>query len=181
MGDDHRGFLPTRLAIDPTAFIAPGAVLVGDVTIGPDASVWYGCVVRGDIEPIVIGARTNVQDGSVIHVDENQPTVIGADVTIGHRCVIHGATLEDGCLIGMGAVVLSGARIGAGALIAAGALVREGFVAPPRSLCVGVPAVVARQLDDAALERIRLNKEHYVSYSRAYREGRLGGGPHGGR
>ncbi len=181
MGDDRRGFLPTRLAIDPTVFIAPGAVLVGDVTIGPEASVWYGCVVRGDIEPIVIGARTNVQDGTVIHVDEDLPTVIGADVTIGHRCVIHGATLEDGCLIGMGAVVLSGARIGAGALVAAGALVREGFVAPPRSLCVGVPAVVARQLDDAALERMRLNNEHYVAYARAYREGRLGGGPHGGR
>jgi carbonic anhydrase/acetyltransferase-like protein (isoleucine patch superfamily) len=178
--ESGRGFLPTRLAIDPTAFVAPGAVVVGDVTIGAEASVWYGCVVRGDLEPITIGPRTNVQDGTVIHVDDEKPTLIGADVTIGHRCVIHGAILEDGCLIGMGAIVLSGARVGAGALVAAGAVVREGFVVPPRSLCVGVPAVVARQLDEAALERIRLNKEQYVAYAAAYRSGRLGGGAHGG-
>lgn len=182
MGDERgRGFLPTRLSINPTAYIAPTAVLVGDVAVASGASVWYGCVRRGDIEPITVGARSNIQDLTVVHVDENQPTVIGADVTIGHRCVIHGATLEDGCLIGMGAVVLSGAVVGAGALVAAGALVREGFIVPPNSLCVGVPAVVARQLDEAAAARLRLNKDHYVEYARAYREGRLGGGPHGGR
>jgi carbonic anhydrase/acetyltransferase-like protein (isoleucine patch superfamily) len=180
-GSQGGGLLPTRLDIDPSAFVAPNAVLVGQVTLGAEASIWYGCVIRGDIEPIVIGPRTNVQDGTVVHVDEECPTLIGADVTIGHRCVIHGATLEDGCLIGMGAVVLSGARVGAGALVAAGALVREGFVVPPGALCVGVPAVIARRLDDAAFERIRQNKDHYVACARAYRDGRLGGGPHGGR
>jgi carbonic anhydrase/acetyltransferase-like protein (isoleucine patch superfamily) len=182
MAEDHeRGFLRTRLSIDPTAYVAPGAVLVGEVTLGEAASVWYGCVVRGDIEPVSIGPRTNVQDLTVIHVDGGYPTVIGAGVTIGHRCVIHGAVLEDGCLIGMGAVVLSGARIGAGALVAAGSLVREGAVVPPRTLCAGVPARVVRELDDEAARRIERNNDHYVEYARAYREGGLGGGPHGGR
>ncbi len=182
MAERHGGgFLETRLSLDPTAFVAPGAVVVGDVTVGAEASVWYGCVVRGDIEPITIGPRTNVQDLTVIHVDGGFPTVIGANVTIGHRCVVHGAVLEDGCLIGMGAVILSGARIGAGALVAAGSLVREGAEIPPGTLCAGVPARVVRPLDDAAALRIARNNEHYVDYARAYREGRLGGGPHGGR
>ena len=177
----RRGFLKTRLEIDPTAFVAPNATIVGDVTIGEDASVWYGAVLRGDIEPISVGPRSNVQDGTVVHVDADCPTVIGADVTIGHRCVIHGATIGDGCLIGMGAVVLSGAKIGAGSLIAAGAVVREGFEIPPRCLAAGVPAKVVRELDDASLERIRRNKDSYVEYAAAYRDGTLGGGPHAGR
>lgn len=176
-----RGFLPTRLSIDPTAFIAPGAVLVGDVEVGPGASIWYTVVLRGDIEPIRVGARSNVQDGTVVHVDLNCPTHIGQDVTIGHRAVIHGATLGDGCLIGMGAVVLSGARIGEGALVAAGAVVLENMVVPARCFCRGVPAKVIGELDAAMLERIRLNKQHYEEYAQAYRAGRLGGGEHGGR
>lgn len=175
-----RGFLPTQLSIDPDAYVAPNAVLVGQVTLGPDASVWYGCVLRGDIEPISVGARSNIQDQTVIHVDEGSPTVIGADVTIGHRAVIHGAEIGDGALIGMGAVVLSGARVGAGALVAAGSVVREGFEVPPRTLVAGVPAKVVRELDEAAQQRISANKDSYVAYARAYREGRLGGGPHGG-
>ena len=178
---ESSGFLPTRLVIPPSAFVAPGAVLVGEVTLGEDVSVWYQCVLRGDIEPITVGDRTNVQDGTVVHVDEGWPAVIGADVTIGHRCVIHGCTIGDGALVGMGAVVLSGATVGARALVAAGAVVREGFEVPPRTLCAGVPAKVVRELDEATLERIRLNKEHYVACGRAYREGRLGGGPHAGR
>ena len=175
------GFLETRLAIDPAAFVAPGAIVVGDVTIGPHSSVWYGCVLRGDIEPITIGARTNLQDLTVVHVDTDRPTVIGDDVTVGHRAVIHGTVLEDGCLVGMGAVVLSGSRVGREALVAAGAVVREGFVVPPRTLCAGVPAKVVRELDDAALARVRANAASYVAYGAAYREGRLGGGPHDGR
>lgn len=171
----------TRLALDPAAFVAPGAIVVGDVTIGPQSSVWYGCVLRGDIEPITIGARTNLQDLTVVHVDTGQPAVIGDDVTIGHRSVIHGAVLEDGCLVGMGAVVLSGARVGREALVAAGAVVREGFVVPPRTLCAGVPARVVKELDESTLARVRANAASYVAYGAAYREGRLGGGPHGGR
>ena len=128
----RRGFLKIRLAIDPTAFVAPNATIVGEVTIAADASVWYGAVLRGDIEPISVGPRSNVQDGTVVHVDADCPTVIGADVTIGHRCVIHGATIGDGCLIGMGAVVLSGAKIGAGA-----GTIRAG----PRGVAIVVPTL----------------------------------------
>lgn len=171
----------TQLKIAPTAFVAPGAVLVGDVTLGEQASVWYGCVLRGDIEPITIGPRTNVQDLTVVHVDLGCPTVIGADVTIGHRAVIHGCTIEDGALIGMGAVVLSGARVGAGALVAAGAVVKERVVVPPRTLVAGVPGKIVGELDDALLERVARNKDHYVATAARYLSGELGGGPHGGR
>lgn len=172
---------PTRLRLAPTAFIAPGAILVGDVSIGEQASVWYGCVLRGDIEPIEIGARTNIQDGSVVHVDIDQPAIVGADVTIGHRSVIHGCVVEDGALIGMGAVVLSGARIGAGALVAAGAVVKERFVVPPRTLVAGVPGKIVGELEGVLLERVRRNKDHYVATAARYLAGELGGGPHGGR
>ena len=171
----------TRLTIAPTAFVAPGAVLVGDVTLAERVSVWYGCVLRGDIEPITIGARTNVQDLTVVHVDLGLPTHVGADVTIGHRAVIHGCVIEDGALIGMGAVVLSGARIGAGALVAAGAVVKERFVVPPRALVAGVPGKIVGELDDALLERVARNKDHYVATAGRYLAGELGGGPHGGR
>jgi carbonic anhydrase/acetyltransferase-like protein (isoleucine patch superfamily) len=171
----------TRLSIAPTAFVAPGAVLVGDVTLGDRVSVWYGCVLRGDIEPITIGPRTNVQDLTVVHVDLDFPTIVGADVTIGHRAVIHGCVIEDGALIGMGAVVLSGARVGAGALVAAGAVVKERFVVPPRTLVAGVPGKIVGELDDAMLERVARNKDHYVATAARYLSGELGGGPHGGR
>jgi carbonic anhydrase/acetyltransferase-like protein (isoleucine patch superfamily) len=171
----------TRLTIAPTAFVASGAVLVGDVTLGDRVSVWYGCVLRGDIEPITIGPRTNVQDLTVVHVDLDFPTIVGADVTIGHRAVIHGCVIEDGALIGMGAVVLSGARVGAGALVAAGAVVKERFVVPPRTLVAGVPGKIVGELDDAMLERVARNKDHYVATAARYLSGELGGGPHGGR
>lgn len=175
------GFLPTELDIAPDAFVAPGAIVVGRVTIGSAASIWYGCVVRGDIEPITIGARTNIQDGTIVHVDDNLPTHVGADVTVGHRAIVHACDVGDGALIGMGAVVLSGAKVGEQALVAAGAVVREGFVVPPRTLVAGVPAKIRGELDAETLARMRENAEHYVAYSRAYLEGRLGGGPHGGR
>jgi carbonic anhydrase/acetyltransferase-like protein (isoleucine patch superfamily) len=171
----------TRLSIAPSAFVAPGAVLVGDVTLGEQASVWYGCVLRGDIEPITVGARTNIQDLTVVHVDLDYPTTIGSDVTIGHRAVIHGCLVEDGALIGMGAVVLSGARIGERALIAAGAVVKERFVVPPRTLVAGVPGKIVGELDDAMLERVARNKDHYVATAAHYLSGELGGGLHGGR
>ena len=179
--DGSKGFLANALDIAPDAFVAPGAVVVGQVTLGAEASVWYGCVLRGDIEPITIGARTNIQDGTIVHVDDDLPTVVGARVTIGHRSLVHGCEVGDDALIGMGAVILSGAKIGAQALVAAGAVVREGFEVPPRTLVAGVPAKIRGELDDETLERMRLNNEHYIGYARAYREGRLGGGPHGGR
>ncbi len=172
---------PTRLTIAPTAFVAPGAILVGEVSLGDRASVWYGCVLRGDIEPIRIGPRTNIQDGTVVHVDIDQPAIIGSDVSIGHRSVVHGCVVEDGAMIGMGAVVLSGARIGSEALIAAGAVVTERFVVPARALVAGVPGKVVGELDDALLDRVRFSKDHYVAVAARYLAGELGGGPHGGR
>jgi carbonic anhydrase/acetyltransferase-like protein (isoleucine patch superfamily) len=179
--DEGKGFLANDLDLAPDAFVAPGAVVVGRVRLGSEASVWYGCVLRGDIEPITIGERTNIQDGTVVHVDDDLPTIVGARVTVGHKALVHGCEVGDDALIGMGAVVLSGAKIGPQALVAAGAVVKEGFEVPPRTMVAGVPAKVRGELDDDALERMRLNNEHYVAYARAYREGRLGGGRHGGR
>lgn len=153
------------------AWIAPGAVVTGDVSLGPGASVWFGCVLRGDIAPITVGARTNIQDLSVIHVDTDQPCVIGSDVAIGHRAIVHGCTVGDECLIGMGAIVLSRAVIGPGSVIGAGAVVREGTIIPPRSLVVGVPARDIGQVKPELLARTRLTVEHYVALSARYRAG----------
>lgn len=180
MDDAAHSPRPNRLEIARTAFIAPGAVVVGEVTIGEQASIWYGCVLRGDIAPIRVGARSNIQDGTIVHVDPGFPAVIGADVTIGHRAVIHGTVLEDGCLIGMGAVLLTGSRIGTGALVAAGAVVRERFVVPAHTLAAGVPAKVIGELDEATRERVRRNKDHYIQAAAVYRAGQAGGGPYGG-
>lgn len=174
------GFLPNRLAIDPSAWIAPTAVVVGDVTVGARSSIWYGCVVRADLEPISIGEGTNVQDLTVVHVDVGIPTRIGSRVTIGHGCVIHGCTIEDDALVGMGAVVLSGARVGRGALVAAGAVVREGFEVPPGAVVAGVPAKVRGEVDEATRRRFLQGVAVYEASAAAYREGRVGGGPHGG-
>ena len=167
-------FLASKLTIAPTAFIAPSADLVGEVTVGEESSLWYGVVARADMEPIVIGRRSNVQDGTVVHVDVDLPTRIGDSVTIGHRAVIHGCTIEDGALIGIGAIVLSGARVGAGALVAAGALVREGIVVPPGVLFAGVPGKVLRELSPAEAARVAANSLSYVEYARRYRLKQLG-------
>jgi len=167
-------FLATKLAIAPTAFIAPSADLVGEVTVGEESSLWYGVVARADMEPIVIGRRSNVQDGTVVHVDVDLPTSIGDSVTIGHRAVIHGCTIEDGALIGIGAIVLSGARVGAGSLVAAGALVREGIVVPPGVLFAGVPGKVLRELAPHEAARVAANSASYVEYARRYRLKQLG-------
>jgi carbonic anhydrase/acetyltransferase-like protein (isoleucine patch superfamily) len=173
-------FLPTRLTLDPTAYVAPTAVLVGEVSLAAGASVWFGSVLRGDLEPVRVGRSTNVQDGVVIHVDRGYPATIGERVTLGHRAVIHGCTVEDDALVGMGAVVLSGARIGAGALVAAGALVREGFDVPPGTIAAGVPARVVGPVTDELRERIAAGVRTYEAAARGYRTGELGGGPHGG-
>jgi len=167
-------FLRTHLTIDPEAFVAPSATLLGEVTVGARSSIWYGAVLRGDMEPILIGSRTNVQDGTIVHVDVDMPVRIGDGVSVGHRAVIHGCTIEDGCLIGMGAVILSGSRIGAGALVAAGALVREGAVVPPGVLIAGVPGKVLRELTEEERARVAANSASYVEYTKRYRSGELG-------
>lgn len=166
-----------RLDVHPTAFVAPGAVVVGEVRLGARSGVWFNAVLRGDLDRIEVGEDSNVQDNSVLHVDEGSPTVVGARVTIGHGAVIHGCSIEDGSLVGMGAVVLTGARVGAGALVAAGALVRERQVVPPGSIVVGMPARVAGQVTDAHREGMRRGCEHYVALARSYLELGLGQPP----
>ena len=153
----------------PGAWIAPGAVVVGDVTLESDASVWFGCVLRGDIASIRVGQRTNIQDLSVVHVDTERPCDVGADVGVGHRAIIHGCTIGDGCLIGMGAIVLSHAVIGRDSVIAAGAVIREGMDVPPRSLVVGVPGRIVGPVDDALLARARTTVANYLMLKEAYR------------
>ena len=154
--------------IDPTAFVAPTATVIGDVVLAEESSVWFGAVLRGDNDTIRVGPRTNIQDQAILHVDPDVPVTIGADVTVGHRAIIHGATVEDGCLIGMGAIVLNGAVVGAGSIVGAGAVVRERDVIPPRSLVVGIPAKVVRQLTDAQVEENLASAARYVANSRAY-------------
>jgi carbonic anhydrase/acetyltransferase-like protein (isoleucine patch superfamily) len=144
------------------AFAADNATIVGEVELGADAGVWFGCVVRGDDAPILVGARTNVQDLTMIHADTGVPNVIGRETTIGHRCVLHGAKVGDRCLIGMGAVLLGGCEVGDEAIVAAGAVVREGFVVPPRTLVAGVPAKILRAVTDAEVEMIRRSAQGYV-------------------
>ena len=146
---------------------------MGDVRLGAEASVWYQCVLRGDMAPIVVGARSNIQDLTMVHVDEGLPCTIGADVGVGHRCILHACTVEDGCLIGMGSVLLNSVRVGAGSVVAAGAVVTEGTEIPPGSLVMGVPARIRGHVDDALRERIRATVAHYVELSRLHREGRF--------
>jgi len=155
--------------IHPTAYIAPTATLIGDVTVEAEASIWFGCVLRAEEAPIVVGPRTNLQDLTVVHTDPGQPCRLGAGVTVGHRAVLHGATVEDGVLIGIGAIVLNGAVIGEEAVIGAGAVVLEGAVVPPRTLAVGVPARVARPLDEGDLARLRGAAAWYVRWAQVYR------------
>jgi len=159
---------PSRLEIDPSVFLASGAIVTGEVKIGARASVWFHTVVRGDTDRIEIGADTNLQDLTMVHVDHGQPAIVGARVTVGHRAILHGCVIEDDVLIGMGAIVLSGARVGTGSLVAAGALVREGQSIPPGSLAVGAPARVIGPVSDAHRAAIRSGAEHYAALSREY-------------
>jgi len=164
---------PTKLTIAESAWIAPDASLAGEVTIGEYASVWFQSVLRGDMAPIVIGAESNIQDGCVVHVDENLPAIIGARVTLGHGAIVHGAIVEDDCLIAMRAVVLSGCRVGRNCLVGAGAVLTENTSVPEGSLVLGVPAKVIRPLREAEIERVRANARSYLHLSAAYREGTL--------
>jgi carbonic anhydrase/acetyltransferase-like protein (isoleucine patch superfamily) len=148
--------------IHPTAWVAENATLVGNIVLEAEASVWYGCVLRSEFAAITIGEGSNVQDLTVMHTDPGVPLTVGKGVTIGHAAMIHGATLEDGCLIGLHATVLNGAVIGAQSLVAAGALVKEGQHIPPGVLAAGVPAKVVRELDDRARQGLAVSAQHYV-------------------
>jgi carbonic anhydrase/acetyltransferase-like protein (isoleucine patch superfamily) len=162
----YKGILPT---LGEDAYVAPGARVIGDVVLGDGASVWFNSVVRGDVMPIRIGARTNIQDLSVLHVSsETFATTIGDDVTVGHRAIIHGCTIEDRCLIGMGAIILDGAYIEEGCLIAAGALVPPGVRVPAGSVYMGAPGKVRRQVSQAELENFLESAKHYSELARVY-------------
>jgi carbonic anhydrase/acetyltransferase-like protein (isoleucine patch superfamily) len=163
----YRGRSPV---IGARAFVAPNATVLGDVVLGDDASIWYGCVLRGDVGAIRIGARTNIQDVSVIHVTGGElDTHVGDDVTVGHRAIIHGCTIDDHVLIGMGAIVMDGARVGSHSLVGAGALVPPGMVIPPGVLAVGAPARVIRPLRDDERASIDESVAHYVEVAKLHR------------
>jgi gamma-carbonic anhydrase len=166
-----RAFRGKRPQIHPTAFIEESAQVIGDVSVGAQSSVWFGAVVRGDVFYIRIGERTNVQDGTVIHVTNGtHATVLEDEVTVGHNVTLHGCYVERGCLVGIGAIVMDACRVGAHSLVAAGALLSPGTVVPPRSLVMGVPARVKRQLTDAEVADLDVFWQNYVEYTRAYRE-----------
>ncbi len=158
--------------IHPTVFMVESAQIIGDVEIGELSSVWFNAVVRGDVNYIRIGKRTNIQDGCIIHVTRGtHPLHLGDDVTLGHSVTLHGCTIKNRCLIGMGAVVLDGAVVGEDAIVGAGALVLEGTVVPPRTLYVGAPARKARELTEREIKGILESAEHYIEYSDTYRRG----------
>ena len=162
----HRGRLPV---VDPTAFVDASAQVIGDVSIGAHCSVWMNVVIRGDVNAIRIGERSNVQDGTVVHVmHDTHPTTIGDDVTVGHGAIVHGCTIRDRVLVGMGAIVLNGAVIGEDSIVAAGSLVPEGAEIAPRSLVMGTPARFKRQLSDAEVASILESAANYVRYKQDF-------------
>lgn len=156
--------------IAQSAWVAPGAYVIGDVHLGEESSVWYGAVLRGDTEPIRIGARTNIQDGCVLHADPGYPAIIGEGCVVGHNAVVHGCEIEDDCLVGMGATILNGAKIGGGSIVAAGAVVPEGREFPPRSLIVGLPAKRVGDVSDEQAADIPSGASEYVERAAAHRE-----------
>ncbi|HOL72034.1 MAG TPA: gamma carbonic anhydrase family protein [Bryobacteraceae bacterium] len=164
----YRGILP-RIAV--SAYVDPSAQVIGDVTVGERSSIWPNVTVRGDVHYIRIGDDTSIQDNSVLHVEHDLwPLIIGNRVTVGHSAVLHGCVIEDECLIGIGAIVLNGARVGTGSIIAAGAVVPEGMQVPPRSMVMGIPGKVRREVTDAELERIREGSANYVRYRQVYKD-----------
>jgi gamma-carbonic anhydrase len=168
--DRYLASLPT---VGERALVFPGAAIVGDVTLGEDVSVWYGSVLRGDLRPVTVGARTNIQDGTVVHVADDGPCDIGADCIVGHRAMIHACRIEDACLIGMQATILDNAVVGAGSVVGAGAVVTPRMVIPPRSLVLGLPAKVVKTLtaDEEAFHRAHAAK--YVRLKENYRRDAL--------
>lgn len=172
---DFEGTFPRT---DPGVYVAPGARVIGDVRLGEMSSVWYNAVIRGDVAAVEIGARTNIQDLSMIHVTTGKySTTIGEGVTVGHRTILHGCVVEDHCLIGMGAILLDGVVVGEGSLVAAGTLLTEGTVIQPGSMVMGSPGKVRRALTAEELQNIRLLAAHYVELARRHQEGRGGNSP----
>ncbi|MET9214548.1 MULTISPECIES: gamma carbonic anhydrase family protein [unclassified Nocardia] len=164
------GFAPE---IDDTAWIAPNATVIGRVRLGAEVGIWYSAVLRGDLEQLTIGARTNIQDGCVLHADPGFPLTVGSGVSVGHNAILHGCTVGDDVLVGMGATVLNGAVIGAGSLIAANALIPEGAQIPPGSLVAGVPGKVRRELTEAQLDGIKLNAAVYLHNLATHRDAEI--------
>ena len=164
----EREFEGKRPRVSPEAFVAEGAALVGDVTIGEGSSIWFGAVLRGDIAPVAVGRFTSIQDNSVVHVARNVATTIGDYVTVGHSAIVHAATVEDDCLIGMHSTILDGAVIGRGSIVGAGAVVTEGMQVPPGSLVVGVPAKVVRQLSADQIDGLHQHAIRYAALARRH-------------
>jgi len=162
----HHGVSP---AIHPTAFVAAGAWVIGDVTVGRDASIWFNAVLRGDINRIVVGDRSNIQDGAVLHLTRGLMCSVGTNVTVGHKAMLHACTIEDACLIGMSSTVLDGARVGPFSIVAAGAVVKEGFVVPEGVLVAGVPARVVRPLSEEERAFLLQSAQNYIEYARSFR------------
>jgi carbonic anhydrase/acetyltransferase-like protein (isoleucine patch superfamily) len=156
--------------VPDSAWVAPGAYVVGDVHLGKESSVWYGAVLRGDTEPIRIGARTNIQDGCVLHADPGYPAIIGEDCVVGHKAIVHGCEIGDRCLVGMGATILNGAKIGEGSIVAAGALVPENKGFPTRSWIVGVPAKRVKEVSEEQTEDIARGVRTYVERAGSHRQ-----------
>ncbi|AZK47190.1 gamma carbonic anhydrase family protein [Paenibacillus lentus] len=163
---EYRGKRPI---VDASVFVAEGVKLIGDVTVGKESSVWFNAVLRGDLAEIVIGERTNLQDGVIGHVNTGQPLIVEDDVSVGHAAIIHGCHIGKGTLIGMGAIILNGAALGEYALIGAGSLVTENTVIPPYTLVLGTPARVVRELTEADLQRMKLTTDSYVVKGKEYR------------
>ena len=167
-----RTFAGKRPDVGRGVFLAETSAVIGDVVIGEESSIWYGAVVRGDVMPIRIGARTSLQDNTVMHVTSSESgTTVGDDVTVGHNVILHACTVEDACIIGMGSILLDHVRIGSGSIVGAGALVTPGTVIPPGSLAIGAPARVKRPINDAERAWIRSSAAHYVELARRYLEG----------
>lgn len=158
-------------AIDDSAWVAGSAQVIGDVTLGPDSSIWFGVVARGDTDSISVGRGSNIQDNSVLHADHGMPLTIGENVTVGHQVMLHGCTIGDGSLIGIQAVVLNGAKIGKNCLVGAGALVTEGKEFPDGCMILGSPAKAVRQLSEAQLEGLKMSAQHYMDNARRYKTG----------
>ena len=162
--------LKTSPTIDPDAFVATGAQIMGDVTIKKDASVWYNSVLRGDINKIVIGERSNIQDGCIIHLENDLPCIVENDVTVGHHVNLHACHIEECCLIGIGAIILSGVKIGRGSIIGAGAVVLENTIIPPFSLVVGCPGKIIKQTPESTIEKQKKWAKKYVELSKVHKK-----------
>ena len=162
----YKGISPK---IHSSVFLAPGSIVIGDVEIGKESGIWFGAIVRGDVNYIKIGKRTNIQDLSVVHVTKDRfPTIIEDDVTVGHSVVVHGCVIHSRCLLGIGSRILDGAEVGPDSIVAAGSVVTEGFRVPPRTLVMGIPAKIRRELTEEEVERIKNNSLHYVDYRLHY-------------